>query len=138
MHALRRTIGSFYIYAPHARAQAGQNGSHNPLPRSKILSRYYHNMIRRSMEHSLKLTLKLITIWYSSVVVTSRTIMVSLLWLQLTHEHGQVSCSSYTFSTILSLALTSAQPVCLEFRTRHKRVIAAIRDTCVRLERDKS
>jgi hypothetical protein len=95
-------------------------------------------MIRRSMEHSLKLTLKLITIWYSSVVVTSRTIIVSLLWLQLTHEHRQVSYSSYTFSTILSLALTSAQPVCLEFRTRHKRVMAAIRDTCVRLERDKS
>jgi hypothetical protein len=138
MHALRRTIGSFYISAPHARAQAGQNGSNNPLPRSKILSRYYHNMIRRSMEHSLKLTLKLITIWYSSVVVTSRTIIVSLLWLQLTHEHRQVSYSSYTFSTILSLALTSAQPVCLEFRTRHKRVMAAIRDTCVRLERDKS
>jgi hypothetical protein len=88
-------------------------------------------MIRRSMEHSLKLILKLITIWYSSVVVTSRTIMVSLLWLQLTHEHGQVSCSSYTFSTILSLALTSAQPVCLEFRTRHKRWLQSVTLVCV-------
>jgi hypothetical protein len=61
-----------------------------------------------------------------------------LLWLQLTHEHGQVSCSSYTSSMILSLALASAQRVCMVFRTRHRRVMAAIRNTCVRLESDKS
>jgi hypothetical protein len=72
-------------------------------------------MICRSVKQSLKLTLKLIITWYASVVVTSRTVAVMSLWLELTHEHGQVSCSAYTFSTILSLALASAQLVCLEF-----------------------